>query len=83
MDGITETAGIKLRAVLDCVEAPAQKCIRLVEDAGGHTLKLSKPRPDDVVFEYGGRTVLAVDPQMAKERTGQKLDWEHGQFCFV
>lgn len=83
MDGITENAGVKLRAVLERAEAPAQKCVRLVDDVGGQTLKLGKPRPDDEVFEYGGRTVLVIDPQMAKKHVGQKLDWQHGQFCFV
>lgn len=83
MDGITESAGVKLRAVLERAEAPAHKCVRLVDDVGGQTLKLGEPRPDDEVFEYAGRTVLALDPQMAEKHVGQKLDWQHGQFYFV
>jgi hypothetical protein len=83
MDGITENAGVKLRAVLERAAAPAQKCVRLVDDVGGQALKLGEPRPDDKVFEYGGRTVLVVDPQMAEKHVGHKLDWQDGRFCFV
>ena len=83
MDGITESAGVKLRAVLEHVEAPAQNCVRLVDEAGGQALRLGEQRPEDQVFEYGGRTVLVIDPQMAKKHVGKKLDWQDGKFCFV
>jgi hypothetical protein len=83
MDGITESAGVKLRAVLERAEVPTQKCVRLVDEKNGQMLKVGEPRPGDEMFEYGGRTVLVLDPQMAKKYVGQKLDWQHGQFLFV
>jgi len=83
MDGMTKSAGVKLWALLKCVKAPAKKCVRMVEELDGQTLKLGEQRPDDEVFEYEGRTVLVIDSQMAKKHVGQKLDWQHGQFCFV
>jgi hypothetical protein len=53
-----------------------EKCLRIVrsENAGGLSLALQSPAPDDTTFEYEGRTVLAVPETYAKFCEDKTLD---------
>jgi hypothetical protein len=53
-----------------------EKCLRIVrsENAGGLSLALQEPAPDDTTFEYEGRTVLAVPESYAKFCDDKTLD---------
>lgn len=79
MDGITERAGVKLAAFLERANAGPDTCVRY----DGGQLRLGDAQCSDLLFEFGGRTVLAVDPSVAEAAAGRKLDYESGKFCFV
>ncbi len=83
MDGITETAGEKLKKVLDDTQAPPEKCIRYRITNGGAELKIDTQDPLDLAFEFGGRTVLIVDTVSAETVAGLKLDFKDGGFFLV
>lgn len=52
------------------------KCLRIVrsEEAGGLSLALQPPSPDDTTYEYEGRTVLAVPETYAEFCDDKTLD---------
>ena len=53
-----------------------EKCLRIVrsENAGGLSLALQQPAPNDTTFEYDGRTVRAVPETYAKFCEDKTLD---------
>lgn len=83
MEGLTDRAGKKLEATLKKSKAPDDKCARFVLALGGGKFTLDKPSKEDLVFEYGDRTVLAVDPRTAQRLAGKTMDYKNGAFCFV
>ncbi len=83
MDGITETAGERLKKVLDDTQAPREKCVRYRITTGGAELKIDTQDPLDLAFEFGGRTVLVVDTVTAEAVAGRKLDYSDGSFSLV
>lgn len=86
MDGITTRAGRRLKAALEENAIPMNKCIRyLVTNTarGEGIMRVDERRPADVVYEYGGRTVLVVDDVSAEKLTGRKLDYFGGRFSLV
>ena len=52
------------------------KCLRIVrnETAGGLSLALQSPSPDDTTYEYEGRTVLAVPETYTEFCADKTLD---------
>jgi hypothetical protein len=65
------------KAIANAAAADSEeKCLRIVrsENAGGLSLALQPPAPDDTTFEYEGRTVLAVPETYAKFCEDKTLD---------
>jgi hypothetical protein len=65
------------KAIANASDADTEeKCLRIVrsENAGGLSLALQQPAPDDTTFEYEGRTVLAVPETYAKFCDDKTLD---------
>jgi hypothetical protein len=83
MDGITETAGERLKKVLDDTQAPPEKCVRYKITNGVAELKIDVQDPLDLAFESGGRAVLIVDPVTAEAVAGRKLDYDNGSFSLA
>ncbi|MGD2108870.1 MAG: hypothetical protein PVI86_05700 [Phycisphaerae bacterium] len=84
MDGITDSAGVKLHETLDQANASPEQFVRLeVTLSKGGTLKIDNERPDDVSFEFNDRKVLILDKQAAETYAGRKLDFAEGKFCVV
>jgi hypothetical protein len=83
MDGITELAGKKLKSVLDAAQLSPEKCYRYRIRNGEGELKVDARGPADVVYEYGGRTVLVMDKKTAKILGERKLDFKDNGFCLV
>ena len=76
---LTDAAREHLRSLLDQAEAPQGADARVVHEEEGLTLSIDQPREDDERFEYEGRTVLLLDPQVAEALDGQTLDVEQGE----
>ena len=65
------------KAIANAADADSEeKCLRIVrsENAGGLSLALQEPAPNDTTFEYEGRTVLAVPETYAKFCEDKTLD---------
>jgi hypothetical protein len=65
------------KAIANAADADSEdKCLRIVrsENAGGLSLALQPPAPDDTTYEYEGRTVLAVPESYAEFCADKTLD---------
>lgn len=65
------------KAISNAADSNAEdKCLRIVrsEDAGGLSLALQPPMPEDMTYEYEGRTVLAVPESYAEFCADKTLD---------
>jgi len=61
---VTEDARIHLAKVLDNADVPADVAVRFVAEDDTIKPQLDRTRSGDVMFEYAGKTVLALDEQM-------------------
>jgi hypothetical protein len=65
------------RAIANASDGDSEdKCLRIVrsENAGGLSLALQPPSPNDTTYEYEGRTVLAVPESYAEFCADKTLD---------
>jgi hypothetical protein len=65
------------KAIANAADVDAdEKCLRIVrsENAGGLSLALQSPAPNDTTYEYEGRTVLAVPATYAEFCEDKTLD---------
>jgi len=65
------------KAIANAADADSEdKCLRIVrsENAGGLSLALQPPAPNDTTYEYEGRTVLAVPESYAEFCADKTLD---------
>jgi hypothetical protein len=65
------------KAIANVSDADSEeKCLRIVrsENAGGLSLALQQPAPNDTTFEYEGRTVLALPETYAEFCEDKTLD---------
>ncbi|MCK4659774.1 MAG: hypothetical protein KAV82_09665 [Phycisphaerae bacterium] len=83
MKGITNNAGLALKEALDAESIPPDRCVRFVGSVHGGELQIDRRFPDDQVFKYGGRTVLAVGPETAGSCRRHTLDYEGDHFNLV
>ncbi|MEX2495518.1 MAG: hypothetical protein WD448_05475 [Woeseia sp.] len=78
MLNVTETVLEQFdKAISNAADANSEdKCLRIVrsEEAGGLSLALQPPAPDDTTYEYEGRTVLAVPESYAEFCADKTLD---------
>ena len=71
---VTEDARIHLAKVLDNADVPADVVIRFVAEEDTIKPQLDRTRSGDVMFEYAGKTVLALDEQMSLTLSDTILD---------
>jgi hypothetical protein len=65
------------KAIANASDADTEdRCLRIVrsENAGGLSLALQSPAPNDTTYEYEGRTVLAVPETYAEFCEDKTLD---------
>jgi len=71
---VTEAARIHLAQVLDNANASADAAVRFVAEDDTIKPTLDSIRSGDVRFEYAGKTILALDEQMALTLVDHILD---------
>jgi hypothetical protein len=71
---ITEAARIHLAQVLDNANASADAAVRFVAEHDTIKPKLDSIRSGDVIFEFAGKTVLALNQQMSLTLVDHILD---------
>jgi Fe-S cluster assembly iron-binding protein IscA len=71
---VTEDARVHLAKVLDNANASADAAVRFVAEGGAIKPKLDRIRSGDVMFEFAGKTVLALDEQMSLTLDNHVLD---------
>ena len=71
---VTEAARIHLAQVLDNANASADAAVRFVAEDDTIKPTLDSIRSGDVMFEFAGKTVLALDEQMALTLSDTILD---------
>jgi hypothetical protein len=75
------------KAIANASDADSEdRCLRIVrsENAGGLSLALQSPAPNDTTYEYEGRTVLAVPETYAEFCEDKTLDIdEEGRFTLA
>jgi hypothetical protein len=74
---VTEAAYIHLAQVLDSANASADAAVRFVAEHDTIKPTLDSIRSGDVKFEFAGKTVLALDQQMALTLVDHVLDVEN------
>jgi Fe-S cluster assembly iron-binding protein IscA len=83
MEGLTPRAAERIRTTLEHAHVPDGTAVRLMPSKDRAVFQVDRPRPQDQVFQFEQRTVLVVDPQMAKMSTGSMLDFLNGEFRLV
>jgi hypothetical protein len=73
---VTEDARVHLAKVLDNADVPADAAVRFVVEDDKIKPKLDRIRSGDVMFEFAGKTVLALDEQMSLTLDDHILDVE-------
>ncbi len=76
---LTDTARAFLSKLLDQARAPEEAAARVVHEEEGLTLSIDHPQEGDETFEYEGRTVLLLAPQVAETLDGRTLDVVEGE----
>ena len=71
---VTEAARIHLAQVLDNANVSADAAVRFVAEGDTIKPKLDSIRSGDVMFEFAGKTVLALDQQMSLTLSDTILD---------
>jgi hypothetical protein len=71
---ITQAARIHLAQVLDNANASADAAVRFVAEHDTIKPKLDSIRSGDVIFEFAGKTVLALNQQMSLTLVDHILD---------
>ena len=71
---VTEDARVHLAKVLDNADVPADAAVRFVAEDDKIKPKLDRIRSGDVMFEFAGKTVLALDEQMSLTLDDHILD---------
>jgi hypothetical protein len=71
---VTEAASIHLAKVLDSANASADAAVRFVAEDDTIKPTLDSIRSGDVRFEFAGKTILALDEQMALTLDDHILD---------
>ena len=71
---VTEAARIHLARVLDNANASADAAVRFVAEGNTIKPKLDRIRSGDVMFEFAGKTILALDEQMSLTLDDHILD---------
>jgi len=71
---VTPAACATLASLLDDAGVQPHLVLRVVTDGGELELSLEPPQLEDVVFNFRGRNVLAVEPQAAGSLEGTTLD---------
>jgi len=72
---VTPSASAELHAMLD--DVPPGAVLRFVLNGDDLELRLDRRRPNDEAYEYAGRIVLVVEPEMAEQLgPGRVLDAE-------
>jgi hypothetical protein len=71
---VTEAAYLHLAQVLDNANASADAAVRFVAEDDTIKPTLDSIRSGDVMFEFAGKTVLALDEQMALTLSDTILD---------
>jgi hypothetical protein len=71
---VTEAARIHLAQVLDNANVSADAAVRFVAEGGAIKPTLDSIRSGDIMFEFAGKTVLALDQQMALTLSDTILD---------
>jgi len=71
---VTEAAKSHLGRLLEQAGADDETCIRLSSDGKELSMQMSKERPDDLVFQHAGETVLVVDQPLADVLSKRTLD---------
>jgi hypothetical protein len=71
---VTEDARVHLAKVLDNADVPADAAVRFVVEDDKIKPKLDRIRSRDVMFEFAGKTVLALDEQMSLTLDNHVLD---------
>ena len=71
---VTEAASIHLAKVLDNANASADAAVRFVAEDDTIKPTLDSIRSGDVRFEFAGKTILALDEQMALTLSDTILD---------
>ncbi|MBN1612048.1 MAG: hypothetical protein JW940_35785 [Polyangiaceae bacterium] len=74
MMNITQPAADLLHGLLRRVRAPQGVVIRLVPQSASLSLQTDIARPDDWVFDRGGKPVLVVDRQVEAAFSDMTLD---------
>ena len=73
---VTEAAYLHLAQVLDNANASADAAVRFVAEDDTIKPTLDSIRSGDVMFEFAGKTVLALDEQMSLTLDDHILDVE-------
>ena len=76
---VTEAASIHLAKVLDNANASADAAVRFVAEDDTIKPTLDSIRSGDVRFEFAGKTILALDEQMALTLYDHILDVDDDQ----
>jgi hypothetical protein len=71
---VTEDARLHLAQVLDNANVSADAAVRFVAEHDTIKPKLDSIRSEDVIFEFAGKTVLALDQQMSLTLDNHVLD---------
>jgi len=71
---VTEAARIHLAQVLDNANVSADAAVRFVAEGGAIKPTLDSIRSGDIIFEFAGKTVLALDEQMSLTLSDIVLD---------
>ena len=76
MLAMTDAAAGYLTKMLEESHAPRGAAIRIVEEGGGLKPRVDQPRVGDQSFNYSGKRVLLLDPEISKALETCMLDVE-------
>lgn len=76
MLAVTEAASGHLAELLTNVEAPQGVAVRFVREEDGLAMSMDNPQSGDTTFDHDGRTVFAVEDEVAQLLTQNTLDIE-------
>ena len=79
MLAVTDAASEQLANLLDSRETDVDAVVRLVLKDDRLTMVLDTANPDDLTFDHLGRTVLALQPDLARQLDGKTLEVEQSE----
>ena len=80
---VTPSAAEHLAAILKRQPLPPEAVLRFVTDEDGVGLEPSEVQASDATFDHAGRTVLAIDEQIAELLDTHTLDMIDGELSLV